>query len=78
MPLTDLLAAAREVDLVALDDALTELERHNQTAAELLNLRYISGCTHTEDAELLGLTRRRADGLWAVARAWLYRRLSAG
>jgi RNA polymerase sigma factor (TIGR02999 family) len=65
------------VDLIALDEALSELERYDPTAAELVKLRHFAGLSHSDAAELLGLTRRRADGLWAVARAWLYRRLSA-
>jgi RNA polymerase sigma factor (TIGR02999 family) len=78
VPLADVPAARAEIDLVALDDALTELARHDPTAAELVNLRYFCGSTHTEAAEMLGLTRRQADGLWAVARAWLFRRLAGG
>lgn len=69
-------AGAADVDLVALDDALAELERHDPTAAELVKLRYFSGFTHTAAAETLGLTRRQADGVWALARAWLFRKLS--
>ena len=75
VPLTDVSAAAHDVDLVALDEALAELERHDPTAAELVKLRYFSGFTHTAAAEILGLTRWQADGLWALARAWLFRRL---
>jgi RNA polymerase sigma factor (TIGR02999 family) len=71
-------AAHADIDLVALDDALDELARHDPTAAELVNLRYFCGSTHTEAADLLGLTRRQADGLWVVARAWLFRRLADG
>lgn len=71
----DLAAASPDIDLVALDDALTELERHDPTVAELVKLRYFSGFSHGEAAEILGLTRRQADGLWALARAWLFRRL---
>jgi RNA polymerase sigma factor (TIGR02999 family) len=67
----------RDPDLVDLDDALTELERRDPTAAELVTLRYFSGLSHVEAAEALGLTRRQADGVWAVARAWLFRRLRA-
>lgn len=69
-------AGAADVDLVALDDALAELERHDPTAAELVKLRYFSGFTHTAAAETLGLTRRQADGVWALARAWLFRKLA--
>jgi RNA polymerase sigma factor (TIGR02999 family) len=75
VPLADLAGGAAGVDLLALDEALSELEAHDATAAELVKLRYFSGFAHGEAAELLGLTRRQADGVWAVARTWLYRRL---
>jgi RNA polymerase sigma factor (TIGR02999 family) len=77
VPLADIPTHASAVDLVALDDALTELEAHDPTAAGLVKLRYFSGFTHADAADALGLTRRQADGLWALARAWLFRRLSA-
>ena len=75
VPLTDIPANPPEIDLIALDDALVELEKHDGVAAGLVKLRYFSGFSHGEAAEILGLTRRQADGLWALARAWLFRRL---
>lgn len=78
VPLADLPAGSPAGDLIALDDALTELESHDPTAAELVKLRYFAGHTHADAADLLGLTRRQADGVWALARAWLFRRLSDG
>ena len=75
VPLDDLPVGSPDVDLIALDDALAELEKYDATAAELVKLRYFSGFTHTAAAETLGLSRRQADGLWALARAWLFRRL---
>jgi RNA polymerase sigma factor (TIGR02999 family) len=78
VPLVDLPAGTPAVDLLALDDALTELEAHDPTAAELVKLRYFAGHTHGDAADLLGLTRRQADGVWALARAWLFRRLADG
>jgi RNA polymerase sigma factor (TIGR02999 family) len=65
-------------DLLALDEALTELERHDPAAARLVNLRYFAGLSHQDAADALGIGRRAADRLWAVARAWLYRRLANG
>jgi len=67
----------REAELLALDDALTELERHDSQAARLVKLRYFAGLSHQEAAQALGVSRRAADRLWALARAWLYQRLSA-
>jgi RNA polymerase sigma factor (sigma-70 family) len=68
-------AADRRIDLVELDDALSELERHDQAAAQLVKLRYFAGFGHQEAAEALGIGRREADRLWALARAWLYQQL---
>lgn len=73
----DVAASGPNVDLLALDEALTEFEQLDPPAAELIKLRYFSGFSHGEAAELLGLTRRQADGRWAVARVWLFRRLHA-
>jgi RNA polymerase sigma factor (TIGR02999 family) len=65
----------RSRELLALDDALSELERHDPQAAKLVKLRYFAGLPHTQAAEALGLGRRAADRLWALARTWLYQRM---
>ena len=77
MSLPDVADKEADVDLLALDEALSELEQHDLNVAELMKLRYFSGLTHTDAAEAMGLTRRQADGLWALARAWLYRSLKS-
>jgi RNA polymerase sigma factor (TIGR02999 family) len=66
----------RSDDLVALDEALSRLERHDPDAARLVKLRYFAGLSHQEAAEALGISRGAADRLWALARAWLFRQLS--
>jgi RNA polymerase sigma factor (TIGR02999 family) len=66
----------RGAELLALDDALTELERHDPQTAQLVKLRYFAGLTHQQAAAALGIGRRAADRLWALARAWLYQRLA--
>jgi RNA polymerase sigma factor (TIGR02999 family) len=66
----------RPQELLALDDALSELERHDAQAAQLVKLRYFAGLSHQEAAEGMGITRRVADRLWALARAWLYQRMA--
>jgi RNA polymerase sigma factor (TIGR02999 family) len=63
-------------EILALNDAIEELQQHHQQAAELVKLRFFAGFSHTESAEVLGITRRQADGLWIVAKTWLYQRLS--
>ena len=66
----------RANELVALDEALVELEKHDPQAAQLVKLRYFAGLSHQEAAEALGISRRAADRLWALAKAWLYRQIS--
>ena len=66
----------RADQLLALDEALAEFERHDPRSAELVKLRYFAGLSHQEAAEALGIGRRAADRLWALAKAWLYQRLS--
>jgi RNA polymerase sigma factor (TIGR02999 family) len=63
-------------ELLLLDDALDELERHDQQAARLVKLRYFAGLSHQEAAKALGIGRRAADRLWALARAWLYQQIA--
>ena len=63
-------------DLVALDEALSRLERHDPDAAQLVKLRYFAGLSHQDAAESLGISRGAADRLWALGRAWLFRQLS--
>ena len=67
---------ARPDDLVALDEALSRLERHDPDAARLVKLRHFAGLSHTDAAQALGISRGAADRLWALGRAWLFRQLS--
>jgi RNA polymerase sigma factor (TIGR02999 family) len=64
-----------DVDLLALNEALEQLERDDPVCASLVKLRYFAGLGQGEAAEVLGLPRRTADRHWAFARAWLYDRL---
>ena len=65
-------------DLLALDEALLELERHDLRAASLVKLRYFAGLTHQQAAEALGISRGAADRLWILARVWLRQRIIEG
>ncbi|HEX5272657.1 MAG TPA: ECF-type sigma factor, partial [Gemmataceae bacterium] len=64
-------------DILALDEALTQLAREDPQAAQLVQLRYFAGLTLPEAAEALDVAPRTADRLWAYAKAWLHRRLRA-
>jgi len=68
----------RADELLALDEALRLLEQHDPQAAALVKLRYFAGLSHRESAAALGITRRAADRLWALAKAWLLRQITSG
>jgi DNA-directed RNA polymerase specialized sigma24 family protein len=70
-----LIADDRINDVLSVHDALDDLSRHDAQAATLVKLRFYAGFGHQEAAEILGLSRREADGLWLLARNWLIRTL---
>jgi RNA polymerase sigma factor (TIGR02999 family) len=67
---------ADDDDLLALDESLERLALENTDAAEFVKLRFFAGMTNEEAAATLGVARRKADRIWAFARAWLYQDLS--
>jgi RNA polymerase sigma factor (TIGR02999 family) len=67
--------AKSSVDLLDLDEALTELALVAPPKAELVKLRYFAGLTLDEAAETLGISSATADRYWKYARAWLADRL---
>jgi len=75
MPRSDLVAPENSADLLALDEALTQLAIADSVAAELVKLRYFAGLTSQQAAEVLGMSSRTADRTWAYARAWLFNKL---
>src|SRR5262249_10608843 len=65
-------------DLLALDSALDKFAATDKTAAELVQLRYFAGLSIAKAAEVLGISSRTADRLWAYARAWLHQEIEGG
>ena len=65
-------------DILALDQALEQLRLVDDQAAEFVKLRYFSGLTTEQAAELLGVSVRTGYRTWSFARAWLYRQLHKG
>ena len=68
----------RSCDLLALDQALDELTAFDQRLASIIELRYFAGLTEQEVAEVLSISRATVTREWQTARAWLYRRMTAG
>jgi RNA polymerase sigma factor (TIGR02999 family) len=60
-------------DLIALDAALEELAKEDPPSAELVKLRYFAGLTVNQAADVLRVSPRKADFMWAFARSWLKR-----
>jgi RNA polymerase sigma-70 factor, ECF subfamily len=71
------LICANESDdrILAMDQALTELDALNQRQSRVVEYRYFAGLAEEEVAAVLGVTRRTVTRDWAIARAWLYTRL---
>ena len=67
---------ARASELVALDDALRELERLDSQKSRVVELRFFGGLTLQEIAEVLKISPPTAHREWNRARAWLYSQLS--
>ncbi|MCA8952974.1 MAG: sigma-70 family RNA polymerase sigma factor [Planctomycetes bacterium] len=64
-----------DVDIVALDDALSRLERLDERQARIVTLRYFGGLTVEETAERVGVSPRTVKADWQMARRWLRRAL---
>jgi RNA polymerase sigma factor (TIGR02999 family) len=59
------------VDLLALDEALGQLEAKDRGKAELVKLRFFAGLTNAQAAQALGISTSTADNDWAYAKTWL-------
>jgi len=64
-------AADRPQDLIALDDALSRLGALDPRQERIVELRFFTGLSVEETAEVLGISPRTVKRDWAVARAWL-------
>jgi RNA polymerase sigma factor (TIGR02999 family) len=70
------IAKARDVDLVALDDALSALARLDEQQSRIVELRFFCGLSIEETSEVLGVSPATIKRDWATARAWLYREMN--
>ena len=74
----DALAEAPPEDLLALDEALERLTRHDPRGAQLVKLHCFAGLSVEQAAEALGVSRSEGYRLWTFVRAWLHCQLAAG
>ena len=82
LPLEDAHSVAAEttnentkIDLIALDAALDKLAAKDQQQARIVELRYFSGLTVEETAEVLGISEMTVKRDWNVAKAWLHKEI---
>ena len=68
-------AAPANMDLLALDQSLTRLEKTQPEKAAVVEMRFFGGLKEAEIAEVLGVTPRTVIRYWKYAQAWLYRDL---
>ena len=68
---------ARSIDLLMLDEALTDLATLDPRQARIVELRYFGGLSEEEVAAALSLSRTTITREWKRARAWLYHRMTS-
>ncbi len=67
--------SGQDVDLEALDEALTRLHDVSEDFARVVELKYFGGLTNEEVAEVMGTSDSTVKRTWRSARAWLYAEL---
>jgi RNA polymerase sigma factor (TIGR02999 family) len=67
-----------EVDVLAVDDALSRLAALDPQQARIVELRYFGGLSIRETSEALDISEATVKRDWAIARAWLHREIGSG
>jgi len=68
-------ATDRASELVALDDALQALEKHDARKARLVEMRFFRGLSVEETAAALNVSTQTVLRDWSLAKAWLTREM---
>ncbi|MCC6292583.1 MAG: sigma-70 family RNA polymerase sigma factor [Bryobacterales bacterium] len=66
----------RDVEILALNDALTRLTEMDPQQGRIVELRFFTGLSIEETAEVVGVSPATVKREWAAARAWLFREIS--
>ncbi len=67
--------STKQIDLIALDEALKTFEQQHPENAEILKLRFFAGLSLEETAQAVGISRATVQRKWSFARAWLFGQL---
>jgi len=73
--LAELVSEAPPEDLLAVDEALSQLGEHGPRAGSVARLRLYAGLSVAEAAEALGIAQRTAERDWTYARTWIHDRV---
>ncbi|HLK67500.1 MAG TPA: sigma-70 family RNA polymerase sigma factor [Bryobacteraceae bacterium] len=66
----------RDLELIAVDDALFSLSRFDPQQSRIVELRFFAGLSIEETAEVLGISASTVKRDWILAKAWIYHTLS--
>ena len=72
LSLIEAVSGGREIDLIALEDALGQLGALDERKCRVVELKFFGGLTTEEIAEVLGVSGATVEREWAFAKAWLY------
>jgi len=70
-------AAERDVNVLALDEALTRLAALDEQQSRIVELRFFAGLSIEDTSEVLKISPATVKRDWAMAKAWLYREMQA-
>ena len=73
---SDLSASSPDVDMLALDEAMTQLEQLDERKCRVVELRFFGGLSAREAADMLDISPKTAEADWYFARAWLHKQLA--
>ena len=73
----DSLSSEPDVDLLAVDEALNELAEFDEQQSRIVELRFFGGLTIEETAHVAGISPATVKREWAMAKAWLHRKLQS-
>jgi RNA polymerase sigma factor (TIGR02999 family) len=78
LSLVDTPSGERDVDIIALEDALHRLAALDARKAQVVELKFFGGLTTQEIAEVLQISGATVEREWSFARAWLYDAVEGG
>jgi len=76
LDLADAFPQSRNLDLIALDDALQELAKLDPQQSRIVELRFFGGLSIDETSHVLGISAATVKRHWTTARVWLYDEIS--